>query len=286
MVKWCNNAFNYSIFIIKKNNTVQPLINHSPGVHVDNAGNVILCPNEPVTLFSNFTERNQWLLNDFPISDAVESSIIVSKPGVYTVRVTDDDFNVLHSNTVVVLLSNFKLTNITTNKISAFEGDEIKFLATTSEIATSYTWDFGDNTTSNQEQPLHIYTTEGKYSVNLIAESTEGCLDTLTKIAYININKPGNTATVNDLWLPTAFTPNGDGENDVFIPRGEGITDYTLQIFNHWGEKIFLIENSQAGWDGLCMNGLAAPSATYTYLISYNNGEKKEVLTGKITLLR
>jgi sugar lactone lactonase YvrE len=227
-----------SITIVKKENAVLPLITHN-GAHVDTDGNVTICPNIPVTLVSNFTERNQWLLDNFAIEGATEPSLTISKPGIYVVRITDDDFNVLQSNTVVVMQSNFKIVNFTSNKTTTLIEEEITFLPTFSEIASSYTWDFGDNTTSNLEQAKHKYAEEGKYTVSLIAENMIGCVDTLEKIELINITKSGSTATVTDIWLPNAFTPNGDGENDIFIPRGNDITDFTLHIYNHWGSSPF-----------------------------------------------
>jgi gliding motility-associated-like protein len=277
-----------SIEITVKTVSSVPVINNLGGT-INDEGNLVLCPNESTTLVSNYEERNQWLLDEFPINGATNNTLFVSKPGVYTVRVTDIDNNFLHSNTIGVLYSSFEIMNFTANKMTATTADEIKYLPTISEIARSYTWYFGDDMTSNMEQPIHQYAEEGVYSVSLIAESMQGCLDTLQKTEWININNDntgGNPGTTPDLWLPNAFTPNGDGENDVFIPRGEAISDYTLQIFNHWGEQIYKLENTQNGWDGLCGTGMPAPSATYTYLLTYANGSKKEVLTGKVTLLR
>jgi gliding motility-associated-like protein len=274
-----------SITIIKKESAIQPLINHD-GAHVDAIGNVIICPNTPVTLVSNYTERNQWMFENFAIEGATEPSLTVTKPGIYVVRVTDDELNVLQSNTVVVLESDFKIVNFTSNKTTSLVEEEITFLPTFSEIASSYTWDFGDNTTSNLEQAKHKYAEQGKYTVSLIAENLIGCVDTLEKNEFINITTNSSIVPVTDIWLPNAFTPNGDGENDIFIPRGNDVTAFTMHIYNHWGERIYLKENTTTGWDGICVNGTNAPSATYTYLLTFEKGIKKEVKTGKITLLR
>jgi gliding motility-associated-like protein len=76
----------------------------------------------------------------------------------------------------------------------------------------------------------------------------------------------------SSLFVPNTFSPNGDGMNDIFYPRGNGIhTIVALKIFNRWGEVIFDKRNfapndPQSGWNGL-YKGKLADTGTYTYLI-------------------
>ncbi len=89
-----------------------------------------------------------------------------------------------------------------------------------------------------------------------------------------------------DFFVPTAFSPNGDGNNDVFTVYGSGLAKVSLSIFNRWGEKIYDSLNQWAGWDGTYKGVLQNPGV-YTYYISatYLNGKTRE-RKGTITMVR
>jgi len=85
--------------------------------------------------------------------------------------------------------------------------------------------------------------------------------------------------------FPTAFTPNGDGLNDIFHPIGIGFEKFSMQIFNRWGTMIFETSSPETGWDGT-YKGSLCPEDTYVYKASFEiNGEVKNA-TGTITLQR
>ncbi|MBT7826062.1 MAG: T9SS type B sorting domain-containing protein [Bacteroidetes bacterium] len=88
------------------------------------------------------------------------------------------------------------------------------------------------------------------------------------------------------LFIPNSFTPNGDGVNDIFLPKGIFISEYNIQIFNSWGEKVFESDKLSEGWDG-SFRGKTCPLGTYYYSIRAKgaNGKSKE-LSGSLTLLR
>ncbi|MCD6018016.1 MAG: hypothetical protein K0S53_1137 [Bacteroidetes bacterium] len=90
-----------------------------------------------------------------------------------------------------------------------------------------------------------------------------------------------------EVLFPTAFTPNGDGRNDIFEPLGiRNVKTMTIQIWNRWGEQVFSSSDPTKGWDG---NHKGAPAQTgvYAYLINYvkSDGEEK-VIKGNVTLIR
>lgn len=90
--------------------------------------------------------------------------------------------------------------------------------------------------------------------------------------------------------IPNAFSPDGDGLNDFFIPReilSSGLTKFTMNIYNRWGELLFTTSNIDGrGWDGK-YNGVPQPLGTYIYLITaeFKNGVQK-TFNGNITLIR
>ena len=76
-----------------------------------------------------------------------------------------------------------------------------------------------------------------------------GCADTAEKMIRINADYI--------MYIPNTFTPNGDGLNDIFIPKGYGIdvTNYKFWIFDRWGDLIFQSSNPSIGWDGRANEG-------------------------------
>src|SRR5437868_6190629 len=85
------------------------------------------------------------------------------------------------------------------------------------------------------------------------------------------------------LYIPSAFTPNGDGINDAFGVKGEGIVNYHLYIYDRWGKVLFESTNPNQQWDGK-YGGEPAQSDTYTYqLFAAGLGSKGK--TGAVTLV-
>lgn len=89
-----------------------------------------------------------------------------------------------------------------------------------------------------------------------------------------------------EYFAPNAFTPNGDGNNDIFTIYGFGLAKANLKIFNRWGEKIYDSPNQWQGWDGTYRGEMQNPGV-YTYYVEgiYLNGKKKEK-KGTVTLIR
>ena len=88
------------------------------------------------------------------------------------------------------------------------------------------------------------------------------------------------------VWAPSAFTPNGDGNNDIFYLYGYGIKDLDLKIFNRWGEKVFESTNQYAGWDGMYKGVLQMPAVfVYEANVTFLDNTTK-FLKGSVTLIR
>ncbi len=88
------------------------------------------------------------------------------------------------------------------------------------------------------------------------------------------------------IYVPNAFTPNGDGENDVLYVRGRNITDLYFAVFNRWGEKVFETTDQSVGWDGY-FRGRSADPAVFDYYLKYLcEGEQEFFQKGNVTLIR
>ncbi len=90
------------------------------------------------------------------------------------------------------------------------------------------------------------------------------------------------------LVLPNAFTPNGDGKNDIFRVKGVGFnyfTQFSFSVFNRFGQKVFYTDDINAGWDGV-FNGTKQDLGTYFYMVLYNIADEQQMLKGDVTLVR
>ena len=147
--------------------------------------------------------------------------------------------------------------------------------------AISGSWSFGDGTVlpyANQGE-AHSYAAPGTYTVELILEGAGGCMDTLSRELCIEVE--------NELLLPDAFSPNGDGMNDVFKARGVDVRGFNLMIYNRWGQRVFETSDIAEGWDGN-YNDNAQEIGMYTYVLHYTIGdaEAAKILKGMVLLLR
>lgn len=148
----------------------------------------------------------------------------------------------------------------------------------TSINATRYLWDFGDNTNSTLTHPVHQFNKTGTYTVCLEAFNASSCPS--------KVCKPVPSEVVPLIGLPTGFSPNGDGDNDILFVRGAAIKTLSLKIYNRWGQMIFETTSQDRGWDGT-FNGQPQPIEAYAYIlnVSFIDGTAR-ILKGNITLLR
>jgi len=144
-----------------------------------------------------------------------------------------------------------------------------------------YTFSMGDGVYySNQQKFFHTYRDTGNFNITQIVTNSYQCTDTMKIVVRV--------VPVPLIFAPNAFTPNGDGSNDIYIPSVVGAKEYSLQIFNRWGDAVFITENPSEGWNGLRMNkGDVCQDGVYTFVI-YMRDINDEVAEkrGYITLIR
>ena len=125
-------------------------------------------------------------------------------------------------------------------------------------------WDFGDGSRipyNPSANPSHLYQGDtDAYTISLFIRNEGNCSDSFSvKICVLD------TVT---LFIPTAFTPNDDGSNDVFRIESGSISKINLQIFNRWGEKVFETDDPGKGWDGF-YQGKLCPTDYFVYVVKY-----------------
>ena len=143
----------------------------------------------------------------------------------------------------------------------------------------SYEWDFGDGFTSGEENPSHTFEEAGDYIITLRIETINGCYDdTIAMVALTEYVQ---------LFIPNAFTPNGDGFNDTFEIKGTSMADYNLYIYNRWGQQIWSTHNFENMWKGEDMYGNPVESGSYIYRIQGTDYQKTPVLyDGTVNVVR
>jgi gliding motility-associated-like protein len=88
------------------------------------------------------------------------------------------------------------------------------------------------------------------------------------------------------IFVPNAFTPNGDGKNDIEYVYGTSIKSLTFYVYNQWGEMIFKSDSQASGWDGT-FKGTNQPVGVYVYYVQATMNDGKQIMKkGTITLLR
>lgn len=148
----------------------------------------------------------------------------------------------------------------------------------TSENASYYSWDFGNGLISSLEEPTTTYNAVDEYQIQLIAIDQLGCTDTI--MDTLQLQHPLY------FYVPNAFSPNGDGVNDLFQVVGIGITDFELTIFDRGGGKMFQTTSLRDYWDGTT-NGRTVPAGFYVikYKATSSYRDDKEFIGAKSLML-
>jgi gliding motility-associated-like protein len=155
--------------------------------------------------------------------------------------------------------------------------DSVVFIDDFSVGADYWMWDFGDSSTSSSSAPMkHVYNEPGLYEIQLTVADNFGCDDSAVRRLLVERHQT--------LYVPSSFSPNGDGLNDVFQIEGEDYEFVRLWIFNRWGDQIFYGENDNAKWDGT-QNGRVLGLGSYPYIIEYRpTGQITQQLKGNIII--
>ena len=118
----------------------------------------------------------------------------------------------------------------------------------------------------------------GVFEVTLVATSQSGCVDSISE--NLEVIQP------HRVWIPNAFTPNGDVKNERFMPVITSVKDYSLSIYNRWGQLLFYSDDPNEGWNGQ-YNGRDQPEGIYVFLMTSTDlCNKQDVRRGAFTLAR
>jgi len=259
-----------------------PTVNFSPDVTSGCAPLAVTFTNTSTPVGSSVN----WNFGNGTSSNTVASAnAVYSSEGCYDVTLTVTDAqgctNSATSNSIVCVLAEPNAAFTVNDQETSITDPNFQFINTSSN-AVSYQWTFGDGTSSTGVSPSHAYPEEaGNYTVVLIATNAAGCIDSTNLTVYIKEELI--------FFVPNAFTPDGDENNNIFQPvftSGFDPFSFNMTIYNRWGETIFETKNADIGWDG-SYDGKLVPQGTYTWAIRFrdSNNDKKFEYSGHVLLI-
>jgi gliding motility-associated-like protein len=233
------------------------------------------CEGTATEFFDNSTSTNlistwDWDFDDGNTSTLTNPTLLYSNSGTYDVSLTVTDVNGCFETTIlpVEAYPNPKADfNMSTSPTSMFD-PTINFFDNSTVFSlpvASWVWDIGGLDTSNAPNPTYTFPEDtGHYLITLTITDAKGCENTIMKTAIV-YGEYG-------IYMPNAFTPDGNGENDMLIPKGFGISDddFSFTIFNRWGEVIFESHNIERGWNGT-YKGKKVQTGSYAWRISFKD---------------
>lgn len=149
--------------------------------------------------------------------------------------------------------------------------------------AQQWSWQFGPYGGSSEQNPSFTFPdSAGTYLVELVVTHPNGCTDTLAREIVLR--------SIDDLYLPNAFSPNGDGVNDEFRSYGPlgGKQDFEMTVFARWGDQVFYTNDPSEGWNGRLNNtGELLPQGVYVYYLTFKNPNGEQInMKGLLNLLK
>lgn len=232
-----------------------------------------------------------WNFGDGNTSSESSPNYIYQKPGIYTISLKGIDLKtgksiINEQKEVITVLPTPEASFTYTEEAEMHDDNKILYpytqFKTHIDNTNTYVWNFGNGNTSKVSSPRIIFDEKGDYKTTLIVTNKQGCSNSSTAIVS---NK---NAFV--LYAPNAFSPNQDGENDVFMPKALLTWDisFEMMIKNKSGELIFKTNNANEGWNGK-LNNLGATLDQDIYfwqIITFDSDGISHQHAGKINLIK
>ncbi len=222
-----------------------------------------------------------WNFGDGDSSMSQNPVHIFDKSGTYDVELKVRSSLGCESRTFSsVLIGAGPVANFSVTPLSPTIDNPVIFTDLSSQ-AVSYTWDFGDGSgTITDENATYTYTIPGFYTVEHSVTGNLGCSDTLIRVIEVRENE------VFPPVLPTGFSPNNDGINDVLIVRGGPFQAIDFKVYNNWGNLIFETDDPETGWDGT-WKGKLMPVRDYVYTVDAVTVEGEAYsITGTVSIIK
>lgn len=235
------------------------------------------------TSFSYTPIIYEWNLGNGETSSDQNPKTVYENPGLYDVSLTikintgcTDTLTELKPNYIEVFPSPISQFSVSPEETTVFHPN-IDFYDESSGGVT-HLYDFRDGNQTSERNTTYAFQDTGYIYPYQVVVNEFGCPDTSYQSVYIE--------PITTYYAPNAFTPNGDGVNDVYLPIVKDVYDYEFTIYNRWGEAFFITNDQNEGWDGT-MNGKISPPGVYVYTLYFRKMNRMpEFIHGHFTLVR
>jgi gliding motility-associated-like protein len=218
-----------------------------------------------------------WNFGDGGNSNETNPVYAYQFPGLYTISLTVFDTNGCSNtktiNELIQIYPAAELNYTIFPRVTNLLNSNIVFQNNTPNCA-SQEWDLGIYGSSTSQVYNYTFEDLGTYYVGLSVITENGCMEEIVDSVIIEENYA--------VFIPTSFTPNGDGLNDVFMPLGGGIEKFKLEIYNRWGNMIYSTNSMSQPWDG---NDHGQDNYIWKVYLKDKDGVDREMI-GSVTLLR
>ncbi|MCX7607460.1 MAG: gliding motility-associated C-terminal domain-containing protein [Bacteroidia bacterium] len=236
-----------------------------------------ICPGDTLWLTATAALSYQWFYEGLPLIGAQSQSFPATQPGTYTVQAVQR-CGVAESTPFVLTWHALPIAYFTVSPPDSVEmGQPVTF---TDSTQGGYAWQWWIGTQSFPGSPTLTYSfpRDSFYTITLISQNAHGCRDTFSRTIYVR--------PFSGIFIPTAFSPNGDGVNDVFFIVAPPLEWSRLRIYSRWGLLIREITSSLS-WDGKDEAGHLVPEDVYTFTFEGRlfSGQSLQRV-GTVTLVR
>ncbi len=267
------NVGNYSYFLdnlqLYQSTVAMPFIHIASGSVCNKAISLLLQSTDASLSTASF----QWYKNGNALNGENKNSLSVTAnnygEGYYQCRAQSDSFCLL-SDSFQVAWPAIPDANVLGKDTLACNGDTVKLNAYTDAVST-YQWQDGSTNAT------YSATQSGLYKVSI--SNSCGTAQSSKQITFEKCS--------DEIYVPTAFTPNGDGLNDVFkVKYFQAPISFNMKVYNRYGQIIFSTTDASKGWDGK-VKSYDQQIGTYIWLIDYiNHNNVHYTKQGTVTLIR
>ncbi len=223
-----------------------------------------------------------WDFGDGTTSSLPDPEHVYLNAGIYDVSLTIrtdsgcvDTLSMTKASAITVHQS--PVAGFTIDSLTSLETDPTVLVTDQSSYGIQCSIDFGAGLISTVCDTSYTYADTGTYRILQIVYSAEGCTDTMERFVRI--------PPIFRFYIANAFSPNGDGRNDVFLPEVIGAKTLQLDIYNRWGERIFQGALGE-GWDGK-YNGRFVQEDVYVYRLFLTDVfDEPHVYKGHVTIVK
>ncbi len=248
------------------------------------------------TRFINTTKGSTnviWNFGDQPLEKQGDTVLYCyNRAGTYSVRMSLTDINSCKASQTydnrIKVRQKPEVSYITEPAVLTLNNAENTLLRNTSSYATTFTWYINGLVYSYQKDLEYSFRDVGCTDIRLLAYDNANCRDSVEKSVCVSEGF--------NFYMPAAFTPNNDGLNDEFKPKGSGwlFNDYVMEVYNRWGGKVFRSTEPEKGWDGGLREDPAVPEAyrsnpndIYAWKVTVTDNEgNMHLFGGNVMVLR